>query len=439
MNQQPADERPAPPAPNDAARRDTAHALPAAGHSSGDSHKGRHRSGRLGLGVGALAAVALAGAFVAATLPRLRQERDLRAAAARLAEEPPRVSVAAARRAPPTYELTLPANAQPFCGNPLYARVNGYLTRWLVDIGDRVKEGQLLAEISTPDVDDQLAQARANLVLAQANLHVAEANLELAKITLDRDVKAGVGTATALQTIDQDRAQVKTTAAQVESAKANIEANRATVRQYADLQAFQKIIAPFPGVITARTVDPGALVTADNPSESRPLFYLMQTDPLRIYVNVPQVYSTTIAVGQDTDIYREEDPRHLFSAKVTRTAKALDPNTRTLLTEIDLPNPRDELRPGMYLQVKFNVARSANVVLVPSAALVWRPDATVVAVLDGDHKVRYHKVQTGRDLGLEVEILSGLEGGETVVVHPGDALAEGQQVETVGGKVDAER
>ncbi len=439
MNQQPADERPAPPAPNDAARRDTAHALPAAGESSGDSHKGRHRSGRLGLGVGALAAVALAGAFVAATLPRLRQERDLRAAAARLAEEPPRVSVAAARRAPPTYELTLPANAQPFCGNPLYARVNGYLTRWLVDIGDRVKEGQLVAEISTPDVDDQLAQARANLVLAQANLHVAEANLELAKITLDRDVKAGVGTATALQTIDQDRAQVKTTAAQVESAKANIEANRATVRQYADLQAFQKIIAPFPGVITARTVDPGALVTADNPSESRPLFYLMQTDPLRIYVNVPQVYSTTIAVGQDTDIYREEDPRHLFSAKVTRTAKALDPNTRTLLTEIDLPNPRDELRPGMYLQVKFNVARSANVVLVPSAALVWRPDATVVAVLDGDRKVRYHKVQTGRDLGLEVEILSGLEGGETVVVHPGDALAEGQQVETVGGKVDAER
>ena len=166
----------------------------------------------------------------------------------------------------------------------------------------------------------------------------------------------------------------------------------------------------------------------------------MQTDPLRVfYVNVPQVYATTVAVGQDTDIYREEDPRHLFSAKVTRTANALDPNTRTLLTEVDVPNPRDELRPGMYLQVKFIAARAANVVLVPSAALVWRPDGTVVAVLDGDHKVRYHKVQTGRDFGVEVEILSGLEGGETVVVHPGDALAEGQQVETVGGKVDAER
>jgi len=439
MNQHPADERSVPPAPNDTVPRDAAHAPPAGGESRGDSNSGHHRSGRLALGVGAVAAVALAGALIAAMLPRLRQERELRAAAVRLAEAPPRVSVAAARRAPPTYELTLPANAQPYRGAALYARVNGYLQRWLVDIGDRVKQGQLVAEISTPDVDDQLAQARANLVLSQANLHVAEANLELAKITLDRDVKAGVGMATSLQTIDQDRAQVKTTAAQVESAKANIEANRATERQYADLQAFQKIIAPFPGVITARTVDPGALVAADNPSESRPLFYLMQTDPLRIYVNVPQVFATTVAVGQDAVVYREEDPHRQFSGKVTRTANALDPNTRTLLTEIDFPNPRDELRPGMYLQAKFNVARSANVVLVASAALVWRPDATVIAVLDGDRKVRYRKVQTGRDLGLEVEILSGLEGGETVVVHPGDALAEGQQVETVGGKVNAEK
>jgi RND family efflux transporter MFP subunit len=405
-----------------------------AGEPSGNSQGGRHRSGRLALVVGALAAVVLAGAFLAATLPRLRQERELRAAAARLAEAPPRVSVATAHRAPPTYELTLPANAQPYRGTPLYARVNGYLKGWLVDIGEHVDKGQLVAEISTPDVDDQLAQARANLLLAEANLNVAEANLELAKITLERNVKAGVGTATALQTIDQNRAQVKTTEAQVGSAKANIEANRATVQQYADLQAFQKIIAPFAGVITARTVDPGALVAADNPSEARPLFYLMQTNPLRIYVNVPQVYATTVAEGQDAVVYREEEPQRLFSGKVTRTAKALDPNTRTLLTEIDLPNPRDELRPGMYLQVKFIATRASAVVLVPSAALIWQPEKTVIAVLDGDHKVRYRAVQTGRDLGLEVEILSGLEGGETVVVHPGDALAEGQQVEIAAGK-----
>ncbi len=433
MSQQPADERPVGSREQGAGSREQ-------GAEDRAFSSSRLVPGRFSfLVVGALVVIALAGAFIAATLPRLRQARELRAAAARQAEEPPRVSVATARRAPPTYELTLPGNAQPFRGAPLYARVNGYVTRWLVDIGDRVKEGQLVAEISTPDVDDQLAQARANVVLSEANFHVSEANLELAKITLDRDVKAGVGTATALQTIDQDRAQLKTTAAQVESAQANIEANRATVRQYADLQAFQKIVAPFPGIITARTVDPGALVAADNPSEARPLFYLMQTDPLRIYVNVPQVYATTVAVGQDAIIYREEDPHRQFSGKVTRTANALDPNTRTLLTEVDLPNPNDALRPGMYLQVKFVVARASTVVLVPSAALVWQPEATVIAVLDGNHKVHDRKVQTGRDLGLEVEILSGLEGGETVVVHPGDALAEGLQVEIVDEKSNAEK
>jgi RND family efflux transporter MFP subunit len=413
MSQQPADERPVPSAP-----------------SAGEPHGGPRRSSLWGCGIiGLLVVAGLAGALVAATLPRLKQQRELREAAERKAEEPPRVPVATVHRAPPTQELTLPANAQPFRGAPLYARVNGYLTRWLVDIGDRVKEGQLVAEISTPDVDDQLAQARANLVLAEANLHVAEANLELAKITLDRDVKAGAGTATSLQTIDQDRAQVKTTAAQVESAQANIKANQATVQQYADLQAFQKIIAPFPGVITARTVDPGALVAADNPSEARPLFYLMQTDPLRVYVNVPQVFATTVAAGQDAVVYREEDPHRQFFGKVTRTANALDANTRTLLTEIDLPNPRDELRPGMYLQVKFIAKRASPVILAPSAALVWRPEATVVGVLDRDRKVHYRKVVTGRDLGLQIEVISGLEDGDTVVVHPGDSLAEGQQVE----------
>ncbi len=221
MSQQPASERPVPQRARAPASLTEALAVPRFGDRS----------------IGLLLAAGLAGAFVASALPRLKQQRELRAAAARKAAEAPRVSVATARRAPPTQELTLPANAQPFRGAALYARVNGYLKRWLVDIGDRVQEGQLVAEISTPDVDDQLAQARANLVLAEANLHVAEANLELAKITLDRDVKAGVGTATALQTIDQDRAQVKTTAAQVDSAKANIEANRATVQQYADLQA----------------------------------------------------------------------------------------------------------------------------------------------------------------------------------------------------------
>jgi RND family efflux transporter MFP subunit len=369
--------------------------------------------------------------LVAATLPRLRHERELEAEAARAAASPPRVTVATARRAPATSELTLPGNALAFREAGLYARTNGYLKRWLVDIGDRVKEGQLLAEISAPDVDDQLAQARANLVLAKANLQVSEANLELAKITLERDLRSGV--ATAPQTVDQDRAQVKTTAAQVESARASIQVNEATVQQYADLVAFQKIVAPYDGVITARTIDPGALVTADNPSETRPLFVLMQTDPLRVFVNVPQVFATTVAAGQEAVLYRQEDPTRQFRGKVTRTANGLDPNTRTLLTEVDVPNPYDALRPGMYLQVKFVAPRATPSVLVPSAALVWRPDGTVVPVLDKDHRVRYRTVQLGRDFGGEVEVVAGLEGGETVIVHPGDALAEGKEVEPASG------
>ena len=403
---------------------------------SGPERNVRRRLARRVLVVGSVAALGLGGPLLAATLLRLRHAEALDAAAARSAETPPRVSVAIARRAPPTSELTLPGNAQPFRGAALYARINGYLKHWLVDIGDRVKEGQLLAEISTPDVDDQLAQARANLVLSKANVEVAQANLELARITLQRDLTAnlstgGAGQAIAPLTIDQNRAQVKTTASQVASALASVQANQATVQQYADLQAFQKIVAPFPGVITARTVDPGALVTADNPSEARPLFYLMQTDPLRVFVNVPQVFATTVAVGQSAVVYREEDPGRRFSGRVTRTANALDLNTRTLLTEVDVPNPNDGLRPGMYVQVKFIAARTAPAVLVPSGALVWRPEGTVVPVLDGDRRVRYRTVRVGRDLGAEVEVVAGLEAGESLVVYPGDSLAEGRQVEPV--------
>jgi RND family efflux transporter MFP subunit len=395
----------------------------------GTTHQTRVLRGLWVLSIGGLVAVALAGSLVAATLPRLRHEKELDVAAARAADSPHVVTVAPVHPAPSTSKLTLPGNAQPSRGAALYARTNGYVKRWLADIGDRVTEGQLVAEISAPDVDDQLAQARANLVLSRANLKVSEANHELARITLERDVKSGV--ATAPQAIDQDRAQLRTAAAQIESARASIAVNEATVQQYADLQSFQKIVAPFAGVITARTVDPGALVTADNPSETRPLFYLMQTDPLRVFVNVPQVYATTVAVGQAAVVYRQEDPGRQFAGRVTRTADALDPNSRTLLTQVDVPNSDGGLRPGMYLQVRFVAARAAPAVLVPSAALVWRPEGTVVPVLDGDHRVRYRPVQTGRDFGLEVEVVTGLRGDETVIVHPGDALAEGQEVEPV--------
>jgi RND family efflux transporter MFP subunit len=395
------------------------------------SHESKAQSGkRLGhrvMAVAALVAVILAGSLVATTLPRLHQQQELAAAAAQSANEPPRVAVGTARLAPATSELNLPGNALPFRESALYARTTGYLIRWTADIGDRVPEGQVIAEISAPDVDDQLAQAQSNLVLAKANLRVSEANLVLAKITLTRDLAAG--SAVSQQTIDQDRALVDSTDAQVGSAKASIEVNQATVKQFMDLVSFQKIIAPFTGVITVRNVDPGALVTADNPSETRELFHIMQINPLRVFVNVPQVNSMAITPGQTAIVYRQEDPLRLFTGKVARTANALDPNTRTLLTQVDVPNPNDALRPGMYLRVKFVVNRSTPSVLIPAAAVVTRNDGPEVALLGENNIVRYRKLQLGRDYGAEMEVVTGLNGGETVIVHPGDALKEGQKVE----------
>jgi RND family efflux transporter MFP subunit len=331
----------------------------------------------------------------------------------------------------PDAERVLPGNSLPLMEAGLYARTTGYLKRRLVDIGDHVKEGQLLAEISAPDIDDQLAQAKANLDQAKANLPLAQANAELAGITLNRDERAGPNLGVTLQQLDIDRATVSTTAAQVQATQASIEVNQALVQRYTDLQGFQKIVAPFPGVITARNVDPGDLITADSPSTSKEMFHVMRTDTLRVFVNVPQVFATGIKVGQDAVVFRREDPTKQFKGKVTRTADALDPNTRTLLTQVDVPNPQDVLRAGMYLQVKFVFDRQILPVLIPAAAVVTRSEGPMLAVLDDQQIVRYRKVQLGRDFGSEIQILAGLSASETVVVHPGDDLPEGTAVEPV--------
>jgi RND family efflux transporter MFP subunit len=396
-------------------------------HSTPPMEQSGGRWGRRMLIVVVLLALGLGGGFAATMVSKLRHEQRLEAAARQTANTPPTVTIVTARRAPSQSDQNLPGNALPFREAALYARTTGYIKYWTHDLGEHVTEGEVLAEISAPDVDDQLAQARANLTLSRANLKVSEANLTLAKITLARDMASG--NAVSLETIDQDKAQLKTTEAQVGSANANIEVNTATVKQFEDLQAFQRIVAPFSGVITVRNIDPGALVTADNPSETRELFHIMQTDPLRVFVNVPQVYATTIALGQEAIVYRQEEPGKVFKGKVTRTANALDPNTRTLLTEVDVANPKDALRPGMYLRVNFVAVRDTPPVIIPSAALITRNGGLRVAIMDQNETVRYRDVRLGRDYGAEVEVIEGLHGGENIIVHPGDTLPEGQKVE----------
>ncbi len=378
--------------------------------------------------LGGVAVAGLVGLLVAGTVPRLRQQQRVDKQAAAVASSLPRVTVATAYSAEKTADRILPGNALPLLDASLFARTNGYIKKRYVDIGDRVKEGQLLADISAPDIDDQLAQAKANLDQSKANLLLAEASLNLAKVTLDRDARAG-NAVTALQ-IDQDRAQVQTTTAQVEATKAAIQVNVATVQRYQDLQDFQKIVAPFQGVITSRNIDQGDLVIADS-ATSKQLFHIMRTDILRVFVNVPQVFAAGIKVDQQAVVYERDEPSRKFSGKVTRTADALDPNTRTLLTEVQVKNPDNALRPGMYLNVKFAFSRVIPSIRIPAAAIVVRSGPTKVPVLDEHHILHYRDVVLGRDFGSEIEVLQGLKAGDTVVVHAGDDIPEGTEIDPI--------
>jgi RND family efflux transporter MFP subunit len=381
---------------------------------------------------GALLFVVLLGAgLTAGVLPRLQRDRAVRDQAVMTAAQPPRVAVATATRVAPELEQVLPGNSLPLTEISIYPRTTGYLKWWKADIGDHVKAGQLLAEIATPEIDAQLEQARATLIQDKANLVRAKAQEVYAKAEEKRQedtYKAGGGSKNDYD-LAVSKSQVAT--ADVNAYRATLKVDEANILRLETLVSFQKITAPFDGVITARNIDPGALVQADTPTTTRELFHLMRTDTIRVWVNVPQTFSTTVAAGQTVTVYRREDPTRTFAGKVARTADALDPNTRTLLTEVHVPNPYNALRPGMYLQVKFNFDRSIFPVLIPSAAVVIRAQAPMVGVIDSNRAIHYRTVQLGRDHGATVEVLSGLKPGETVAVHPGDDLTNGTVVEPV--------
>jgi RND family efflux transporter MFP subunit len=377
-----------------------------------------------------LAVVTVVGLGTAGTLPRRQRETELQAQMAEAETTPPAVSVAIARSASGRVEQLLPGNSMPLFETAIAARTNGYLKRRLVDIGDRVAKGALLAEIATPEIDDQLEQSRATLAQSRANLVRDVANQEYADIELERDRTLLKRGEISHEEHDRQLAQTKVATANVHATEATIRLNEADVQRLTDLQSYETISAPFSGVITVRNYDAGALITADNPT-APPLFRLAQIDTLRVMVDVPQVYSTSITVGQTAIVFRREDPQRQFTGTVTRMATALDPNTRTMLTEVQVPNPDGALFPGMYLQVKFIFSTEQPRVIIPAAALVTRTEGTFVPVLDDQHVVHHVAVQIGRDFGAELEVIGGLKGGETVVVHPGDAFLDGTHVQPV--------
>ena len=382
---------------------------------------------RLG-GLAALGVVVFAALAIAGLKARARQQLDREGAASALRSDRPRVLVTKAERAPTRVEQILPGTAVPLLETAIYARTSGYLKRWLVDIGDRVTEGQLLAEIETPEVDGQLLQARAALNESRATRQRNKASAELARLNLTRARHVFERGSSSQQDLDDSDAALKVASATVELSEATIQANAANVKRLEDLQAFQKVTAPFTGVVTARNFDPGALMIADN-AASKELFHLARIDTIRVFADVPQTFATSVHAGQVAPVSRREVPGRVFPGVVARTTNAVDPLTRTLRVEVDVPNADLALLPGMYLQVKFQLDAPADIVRVPGAAIVTRSEGTKVALLDSQNAIRYRPVTVGRDYGTVVEVAGGLVGGETLVVRPGDDLAEGTIVD----------
>ena len=325
----------------------------------------------------------------------------------------------------PDEELLLPGSLLAYEESPIYARTNGYLIRWYRDIGSRVKEGELLATIDTPEVDQELDQTRASRqqILAQ---------LELAKISADRWENLRKTDSVSAQEADQQTSGYK-------QAQANLAAADANVRRLEQLEGFKKVYAPFSGVITRRNVDPGALINAGAGATGRELFDIARVDPLRVYTSVPQAYAPYIKVGGKTTVTLQEFPGEKFSAQIARTAESIDPNTRTLLTEVDVPNKDGRLLPGSFGEVHFAVGSNVDKVTVPVNAMLFRSEGPRLAVVDSDSKVRLRPINIGRDYGTSLEILGGVSAGDQVIINPPDSLEEGQPVQIAATKNPAQQ
>lgn len=401
----------------------------------------RRRTGRAPLTMIAIA-VLFAVLLAVGYLPRLARAKQLAEDAAGVKSSLPEVTVLTVRPAKAEAELALPGNIQAVTEAVIFARAEGYVKRRLADIGDRVTAGQLLAEIDSPEVEQQLRQARAAqqqsqsaLEQAEAALEQAKANMSLAEVTTERWQRLVDRGVLAKQDGDEKRsayiarqADVRAAEANIRTAKNAIAGNEANVQRLVELQSFQKVRAPFSGIVTARGIDVGSLVSSGSSSNLHELFRIAQIDRLRIYVNVPQSEVTSIRVGQPASVAVQELGHEGFPGQIVRTANSLDAASRTLLTEVQLANPGGKLLPGMYAQVKFTFHRDHAPLLVPGNALVSAETGPQVALLRGDGTVHYQKLQIGRDYGPELEILSGIQAGDTIITNPSDAIREGQRV-----------
>jgi RND family efflux transporter MFP subunit len=315
-------------------------------------------------------------------------------------DQRPAVTVISSQHPTNDANLVLPGSTQGIQEAAIYARTNGYVKEWKVDIGATVQQGQLLAEIETPEVDQQLAQTKANY--------------DIAKLTAERWADLVAKSVVSKQEYDQNQKAY--------------EAARANYEQLQKLQGFQKIVAPFAGIVTARNIDNGDLVSAGSSGQPAPLFRIAQTDVLRIYVDVPQTHSRLITPGESAAVSVREIPNKTFNAKIVRTARAIDPASRTLRVELQIPNADGELFPGMYAEVKFTLPQDPHTLIIPGNAVSVRSDGPKILVVDAKNTIHTRAVKLGRDLGDKVEILSGLAPNEQLVANLNDALRDGAEV-----------
>jgi RND family efflux transporter MFP subunit len=311
-------------------------------------------------------------------------------------------------------DLVLPGAMQAYVESPIYARTNGYLKKWYHDIGSRVRQGDLLADIDTPEVDQQLSQAR-------ADLNTAQANANLSKITAVRYQEL-------IKTDGVSKQEVDNAVGDLEAKVAIMKSSEANVRRLEDLESFKHVFAPFSGVITRRNVDTGTLINAGNGGASEQLFVLAQTDPIRVYVSVPEAYAPSIRAGLGAFLELTQYPGQRFEGKVVRTAESIDPGTRTLLTEVDVPNHAAALLPGGYSQAHLQVKVTGARLAVPVNALLFRSEGLRAVVVDANHKTHLKSLTIGRDYGTTLEVLQGLDPNDWIVLNPADSLEEGQEV-----------
>lgn len=347
---------------------------------------------------------------------RLRAAATVKADTQELAV--PSVSVAQPKRGAPQQEIVLPGNVQAYIEAPIYARTTGYLKRWYVDIGGRVKNGQLLAEIDTPELDQQLQQA-------QADLATAKANYELAQTTAARYEALLASDSVAKQDVDNTVGDAHAKKAMVDSATDN-------VKRLEQLQSFEKVYAPFDGVLTARQTDIGQLISpgggsGGNGGSVKELFRVAAINTLRVYVNVPQIYSPSAVPGVQAYLTMPQFPGTRFPGRLVRTSQAIDQASRTLLTEVDVANPSGDILPGAYAEVHFKLSAATSTVIIPVTSMIFRSQGLQVAVVRGGHAVMV-PITLGRDFGTEVEVVSGLDGSETVITNPPDSLVDGEAV-----------